>query len=253
MYRHALPLLVACLLTSANLSATIIGRSNVAGMTQLTIDHVSWSFFLDPDTVEESPLVQEATGIYNEEIEGSVAKTHKPVRADKAVDPFSNSPDTLLGPSQFISFAAAPGLTVLYINRISEHVDSVAQCPDPAMAPPPAQHCTPGGSHFGGPSPFSFTNEPGGQSNATFDPTGVDNGITRLSDLTAPPDTPYQTVLGFEPNSPNETFSVANAFSATVTVSSLVPEPATMLLIGVSLFIVPLAMRRFKKAPRLNR
>jgi hypothetical protein len=255
MKRHIFTLLVTLVLCSTVLSASpiVVGTFDIAGTVTVTEDQISWTLFVDPNTFSEKTLIQQATGIYDGLIEGTLATIQDLDRSDSPVDP-NGPPEVTFGPFTFISFDAQPSLTILDINHIFEGVEGFTECL--LLPAAPGQHCTPSGPQFGGPSPFSFTNKQGGGSTASFTFEGVgDGGLTWIGEFSAQFNTPFQTVLSaFDSNNPNASHSVTNSYSATITVSQQqVPEPATMSMIGIALLAVPLGIKRFRKRQGLNR
>jgi len=144
---------------------------------------------------------------------------------------------------EFIKFLTAPSLSPLYITFIDPGYGSSADC-NPLGTPALGQRCTP--PNPGG-SPFTFENvQPGGSKSTatwTFEGRSLDNTLAWIAVFTSQFSTPYQTVLQELANSP--THSITHSYSATVTVST-VPEPGTMLLVGLGL--CGIGLLKFRKA-----
>jgi hypothetical protein len=133
----------------------------------------------------------------------------------------------------FITFTQDPSLPSLLINFIAEGTGGLAGCSE---APASGETCTlptPGGS------PYTFTDELGNTSGATFTYSGVTSD--GLSDWTAvftsQFNEPYQTVIAAF--APGGSGSVSNTYSANTTVTVIVtnaaPEPSALILAGFGL------------------
>ena len=121
----------------------------------------------------------------------------------------------------FLSNALMGVSNALDINFIYAGIYSSAQC---GSAPAVGQVCTIANS------PFSFVNQPGGGSTASFVLAGTTHdGLSRWTGtFTVQFDTPFQTVF-----TNNLTNPITNTYSGTI-VATAIPEPGTLATMGLS-------------------
>jgi hypothetical protein len=248
MKRHG-GFLALLLLSGSSLSAAIIGTFDIAGTITVTQDTIQWTRVVSPTlSAPEEMFIQSATGVYTP-LAGTIGQIFDLERADSPVDPNPTPPVSNFTPQTFIRFPFG-GYQDLNINHIWEGIWP----PDSCFAQPAAvgQVCTPGPPATPSDSPFSFVNQPGIgpngpiiQSEATFVFDGVASGLGWFGIFTSQFPTPFQDVLSAF--APNGSGSVTNTYSATITVFTQIPEPATISMIGMALILGPLMARRLAK------
>jgi PEP-CTERM motif len=150
---------------------------------------------------------------------------------------------TVFPPQDFIDFTVAPGVPALLINFVAMGNGGAAGCSAAASGTTPPQTCTP---VIPGGSPITFqNNNVNGTvtgSSATWTFSGITNGGQSIwngiftSQFVGES---YQQVLATF----TSTGSVTASYSANITVSA-VPEPGTLMLIGLGLLVMLPVCRR---------
>jgi len=157
---------------------------------------------------------------------------------NNATEPAGNAG---FAPQAFITFPVG-GLPGLMINKIFPGFDGTAGCGSTAVG----AVCTPETAP-GVPGPFNFQNTNGGGSTAAFDFSGItaDGAATWTAHFTSQFSVPFTSVLAQLAS----TGSVSNSYSqTTVTITSLTPEPGSLLMIGSGLIGLAAFMRRRRVA-----
>ena len=223
-------------LTSVASNAAVIGSFNLSG--DIFVNGISSLTWTNPMGVSSMATISEATGIYsglngqNVTIETLNSSTD-PTSAPGASGP--GFPDTL-----FIVFPTSSGLASLNINTIYGGVDGSAQCSATPSAGPPAQVCTP--ALPTGFSPFNLENNPPSTSITSTGSFAFSGDVaampqaTWVANFTTQFTVPYQTVLA--ELGPSGTGTVSDAYSATFTVSSPVPETSTLSMLGLGFGLI---------------
>ncbi len=230
------PLLTALLLcASAAIAAPITGTFQMNGIVTATPTAFTWA------GVGGSPAdvfsLSLGTGAYAvEDGTDTVNNLNNVAEPVGAVFP----------PQDFIDFGVVPGVPALLINFVAMGNGGAAGCTLPASGTTPPQTCTP--AILGG-SPITFqNNNVNGTvtgSSATWTFSGITNsgqsvwnGIFTSQFVGQS----YQQVLA----SFATTGSVTASYSANITVSA-VPEPGTLMLIGLSLLVMlPVCRRKLR-------
>ncbi len=229
------PLLTALLFcASAAIAAPISGTFQMNGIVTATPTAFNWA------GVSGSPAdvftLSLGTGAYATE-DGT-----------NTIHDLNNSTEpvgSVFPPQDFIDFTVAPGVPALLINFVAMGNGGAAGCGVPANGTTPPQTCTPA---IPGGSPITFQNNSVNGtvtgSSATWTFSGITNGGQSVwngiftSQFVGQS---YQQVLA----SFGTTGSVTASYSANITVSA-VPEPATLMLIGLGLLLMlPVCRRKF--------
>ena len=230
-------------LTSVVSNAAVIGSFNLSG--DMFVNGVSSITWTDAMGVAGMAAVSEATGIYaglngQEVTIETLSSSTEPTSAPGVSGPgFSDA--------LFIVFPAASGLQPLNINTIYGGIDGSSQCSATPSAGPPVQVCTP--ALPSGFSPFNLENNPPPTSITSTGSFAFSGDVatmpqaTWVANFTTQFTTPYQTVLA--ELGPDGTGTISNAYSATFTVSSPVPETSTLSMLGLGLGLVLIS--RFTK------
>jgi len=153
---------------------------------------------------------------------------------DATLRPISDPPAVPGGsgfpPQPFLSFDANPALGTLALDFIAQGLNPSAGC---AAAPAPGQLCALPGS------PFDFQNTLTGGSRVGWSMSGTAmDGSTWTADFTSQFAVPYQSLLATLANGGVATSTYSATFKA------VVPEPATLALLGVGLGALAARSRR---------
>ena len=146
---------------------------------------------------------------------------------------------SLFPPQPFIAFDVNPSLPALNLTFIYSGTGGTAGCTAGVAV---NDTCTISNGGLG--SPFTFTDDPGGTSDAKFVFSGVSSdGLDIFTAVfTSQFTVPYQTVLADLAS----TGSVSDSYSATVFIEA-VPEPGSFLLAGLGLAAL-VSYRKYRKA-----
>lgn len=231
---------------SLSASTIISGTFDLDGSITATLDTITWT--------SNGNIANEATIENNSDLSGSfvgLGDTNVTIAdLNRATEPVGAA----FSAQDFVNFLAAPTFPMLMINYIDAGADTSTDCG--ITTPMVGQTCTPA---VPGGSPFGFQNTgPGGPgstdvtgSTATFSFSGLtSDGLSTWSGVfTAQFNEPYQTVLA-DLSNPN--FSVTNSYSDSnlvITLSSGVPEPGGLTLMGVGLVLLAAGRVRFHRKP----
>jgi len=226
------PLFLAALSVSAAIAAPISGTFQMNGIVTATPTTFTW------EGVGGSPadVFALSLGTGNFATEDGTDTIHN---LNNATEPVN----VQFAPQDFIDFTVAPGLPMLLVNFIPMGNGGSAGCAAPPAGTTPPQTCTP---VIPGGSPVTFQNNSVNGtvtgSSATWTLSGVTsdglsvwNGIFTSQFVGQS----FQDVL--------TTFatvgSVTASYSANVTVA-VVPEPTTLVIAGVGIFLTILRYRR---------
>ncbi len=225
--------LFGCFLQCASatpISGTFImsGTFNVTGTGASSFSTITWNSDLAPSfTASMFSLTASAIGT-DENGQNGIATLNNPPAVVGGTG-FTATP--------FITFLAVSGLPALDINFINAGTGGTAGCSAPAAV---NETCT-----FAG-SMFTFTDDPGNTSEASFVLSGVtSDGLSTWNGVfTSQFNVTYQTLL--TGSGPTQTLS--NSYSGTVTLAALTatPEPATWLLAALGLSVV-VALRKHRQ------
>jgi len=216
---------------------------NMSGTITVTPSTITWNSDLSPGFAADMFSLTAAAGsIVGANGQNAIANLNI------AAQPIG----TAFAPIPFITFTQSPSLPVLDLTFIFKGSGSTAGCTDPADTV--GETCTLPNAPFG--SPFTFTDDPppgsgnGAQtSDAKFIFTGVtSDGLDNWTAIfTSQFGAPYQTVLAAF--APGGSQTISNSYSATVffTPTTTVPEPGTLVLIGLGLCLVG-GVKKFRKA-----
>jgi hypothetical protein len=226
------PLLLAALGVSAALAAPISGTFQMNGIVTATPTTFTWA------GVGGSPadVFSLSLGTGNFSTEDGTNTIHNLNNTTEPVGmPFP--------PTDFIDFTVTPGLPSLFIDFIPMGNGGTAGCAQPATGSTPPQTCTP---PITGGSPITFQNNNVNGvvtgSSATWTFSGItSDGLSTWNGIFTSQfvGQSFQQVLA--------TFasvgSVTASYSANVTVSPI-PEPTTLVIAGVGIFLTVLRCRR---------
>ncbi len=239
-------LAIASAFTGSLSASTIIsGTFDLDGSITATLNTITWT--------SDGGVSDQATIENNSDLSGSFLGLGDTAVAiedlNRTTEPVGGS--TTFTAQDFINFLSAPSFPELLINYVDAGADTSTDC---TATPMVGQTCTPA---VAGGSPFGFQNTGSGGpgstdvtgSTATFTFSGVtSDGLSTWSGIfTAQFNEPYQTVLA-DLSSPG--FSITNSYSDSnlvITLSSGVPEPGGLTLMGVGLVLLAAGRVRFNR------